>query len=106
MLCSSEQVPSGHSTNSDFASWESLDSERSWESPFLKHEEWSANLWANWNLWLDWDLSAISDPPVVPSVLRDSSDLFIVQVLEQVQGRVVPVRNVSTLWRLFELCSY
>jgi len=55
-------IPDSRFSSSDFASWKSLSSEGGWESPFLKHVEWSANLWASWWSWVDFNGFSIFDP--------------------------------------------
>ncbi len=71
-------VVNGLLARSDSASWKSLGSKSSWESPLLEHIERSADLGTSWGLWLDWDGSSISDPsvslesvPVASNVLED-----------------------------------
>ena len=63
-------------TGSDLASWEGFGGERLWESEFLEHVEWSADLWSSWYGWLDWDGGTISDPLVSLESVPVSSVVF------------------------------
>ena len=86
-------VVNGLLARSDSASWKSLGSKSSWESPLLKHIERSADLGTSWGLWLDWDGSSISDPSVslesVPSSVLVLEDPAVVMPESLIPGPAV-----------------